>query len=104
MYVKQVRDQAKFIEAVRKSGQPVRVSERAIAVPVREQGGVFVRAALERLYTVEVKDELQGDTRLIFTEQLIARDDKLPFDTSLYPKLKDQGLRVLEIGRISRAA
>jgi hypothetical protein len=104
MYVLQIRDDAKFIEAARKSEQPVRVSERAIAVPVREQGGVVVRPALERHYTVEVKDDLQGDTRLIFTEHLIERDGRLPFDTSLYEKLKENQLRVIEIGRISRAA
>lgn len=105
MYVLQIRDDAKFIEAARKSGQPVRVSERAIAVPVREQGGgIVVRPALERHYTVEVKDDLQGDTRLIFTEHLIERDGKLPFDASLYEKLKENQLRVIEIGRISRAA
>jgi hypothetical protein len=104
MYVLQIRDDAKFIEAARKSGQPVRVSERAIAVPVREQGGVIVRPALERQYTVEVKDDLQGDTRLIFTEHLLERDGKLPFDTSLYEKLKENQLPVIEIGRISRAA
>jgi len=104
MYVLQIRDDAKFIEAARKSGQPVRVSERAIAVPVREQGAVVVRPALERQYTVEVKDDLQGDTRLIFTEHLIERDGKLPFDTSLYEKLKENQFSVIEIGRISRAA
>lgn len=104
MYVQQIRDDAKFIEAALKSGQPIRVSERAIAVPVREQGGVVVRPALERHYTVEVKDDLQGDTRLIFTEHLIERDYKIPFDTSLYEKLKQSQLRVIEIGRISRAA
>jgi hypothetical protein len=104
MYVQQLRDEAKFIESVRKSGQPVRVSERAVAVPVREQKAVVVRPALERQYTVEVKDELQGDTRLIFTEQLFEADGTFPFDTSLYAKLKTAGLRILEIGRISRAA
>jgi hypothetical protein len=51
-----------------------------------------------------VKGDLQGDTRLIFTEHLIEQDGKLPFDTSLYEKLKEKKLRVLEIGRISRAA
>lgn len=104
MYVLQIHDEAKFIEAARRSGQPVRVSERAIALPVREQGGVVVRAALERYFTVEVKDDLQGDMRLIYTEHLVEQDDKLPFGTSLYEKLKAEKLRVLEIGRISRAA
>lgn len=104
MYVLQIRDDAKFIEEARKSQQPVRVSERAVAVPVREQGGVVVRPALERHYTVEVKDPLQGDTRLIFTEHLIERDGKLPFGASLYERLKENQLRVIEMGRISRAA
>lgn len=105
MYVQQIRDDSEFTEAARKSGQPVRVSERAIAVPVREQGGIVVRPALERHYAVEVKDDLQGDTRLIFTEHLIERDGNLPFNTSLYEKLKEnKQLRVIEVGRISRAA
>lgn len=104
MYAQQINDAEKFIEAARKSGQPIRVSERAIALPVREQGGIIVRPALERYYSVEVKDELQGDMRLIFTEHLIVRDEKLPFDTSLYEKLKREKLRVIEVGRISRAA
>jgi hypothetical protein len=104
MYVVQIRDDAKFIDAAQNSGQPVRVSERAVAVPVREQGGVVVRPALERQYTLEVKDNLQGDTRLIFTEHLIEQDGKLPFDASLYEKLKGANLRILETGRISRAA
>ena len=104
MYVAQIRDGEKFIEAARKSGKPVTVSERAIAVPVPEQGGVVVRPALERHYTVEVKDDIQGDMRLIFTEHLIEQDGTLPFDTSLYEKLQEMNLRILEIGRISRAA
>jgi hypothetical protein len=104
MYVLPIHDDAKFIEAVQKYEQPVTISERAIAVPVREQGGVVVRPALERYYTVEVKDDLQGDTRLVFTEHLIEQDGKLPFDTSLYEKLKEKKVRVREIGRISRAA
>ncbi len=104
MYVLQLRDDDKFIEAARKSGQPVRVSERAVAVPVREQEGIVVRPALERHYTVEVKDDLQGDTRLVFTEHLVERDGKLPFETSLYEKLKENQLPVIELGRISRAA
>ena len=104
MYAMQIRDDAKFIEAARNSGQPVRVSERAVAVPVREQGGVVVRPALERHYALEVKDNLQGDTRLIFTEHLIEQDGKLPFETSFYEKLKGANVRVVEIGRISRAA
>lgn len=60
MYAQQINDQDKFIEEARKSGQPVRVSERAIALPVREQGEIVVRPALTRHYTVEVKDELQA--------------------------------------------
>ena len=104
MYVQQTNDYETFIEAAQKSRQPVTVSERAIAFPVREQGGIVVRPALERYYTVEFKDELQGDTRLVFTEQLIVRGEDLPFDTSLYEKLKKNQLRVIEVGRISRAA
>lgn len=104
MYVQQTYEHEKFIEAARKSGQPIRVSERALALPVREQEGIVVRPALERYYTVEFKDELQGDTRLVFSEHLIVRDDALPFDTSLYEKLKKENLRVIEVGRISRAA
>ena len=105
MYVLQIRDRAKFIEAARNSQDRVRVSERAIAFPVRGHGGVVVvHPALERHYTVEVKDELQGDTRLIFTEHLIERDGALPFEDSLYETLKAEKVRVVEVGRISRAA
>lgn len=104
MYVVQIRDRAKFIEAARTDGKPVTVSERAVAVPVREQGGVVVRPALERHYTVEVKDDLQGDMRLVFTEHLVEQNGKFLFDTFLYEYLKKEHLHVLELGRISRAA
>lgn len=104
MYVRQIRDEAAFIDAVIGSGKPVSVSERAVAAAVTEQGGVVVRPALERHYAVEMHDDLQGETRLVFTERLLESDGAFPFDRSAYEKLKRACVRIIELGRISHAA
>lgn len=102
MYVQQIREGDKFIEAAEKAGQTVTVSERALAMPVREQQAIVVRAALQRHYTVETTDDLGHHVRLIFSEHLLEHDGKIPLETSLYEELKKKGLRVVEIGRVSR--
>ena len=106
MYVRECRNRQDFIDtAVKNTDAKVRVSERAVALPVREQGSVVVRPALERHYVIEILDDVQGEMRLIFTEHLFAHDGRFPFDTSLLEQLQKQiGRRVVLMGRISGAA
>lgn len=107
MYVRECRNKQEFLDIVSKNTTAeVRVGERAVALPVREKGGgVVVQPALERHYVIEVRDDLQGETRVIFTEHLFAHDGKFPFDTSLLDQLQKQfGRRVILMGRISGAA
>ncbi len=104
MYVQEIRDRDQFIKAVEHHHHPVRVSERALALPVVEQGGVVVRPALERHYSMIVDDPLQGKTRMIFTEHLVEHDRKFPFDTSILNELYKRHLNVVPSGRLSGPA
>jgi hypothetical protein len=104
MYVKELRDPDEFIKAIEGSRADVHVGERAVALPARERGAVVVRPALERHYVANVHDELQGATRLIFTEHLFERDGQFHFDESLLKKLQDKRLKVILTGRVSGAA
>ncbi|HEU4412873.1 MAG TPA: hypothetical protein VFS43_46965 [Polyangiaceae bacterium] len=104
MYVKELRRPEDFLEAVRKYGKPVRVGERAVALPSHEQGGVVTRVALERHYVADVTDDVQGEMRLIFTERLVEREGEFPFNDSLLERLKSQEYKVIPTGRISGAA
>ncbi|MCU0685444.1 MAG: hypothetical protein MUF34_24925 [Polyangiaceae bacterium] len=104
MYVKELRNPEEFIKAIEGSRAEVRVGERAVALPTREHGAVLVRAALERHYVANVRDDLQGATRLIFTEHLFERDGQFHFEESLLEKLRKNNFKVIPTGRISGAA
>lgn len=106
MYVRECRNKQEFLDIVSKNtAAEVRVGERALALPVREQTGVVVRPALERHYVIEVRDDLQGETRVIFTEHLVVEHEgTFPFRDSLLNQLQGEGRKVVLAGRISGAA
>jgi hypothetical protein len=104
MYVKELRSADDFLDAVRKYGKPVRVNERAVALPVQEKGAVVTRVALERYYVTDAEDDVQGEMRLIFTEHLVEREGEFPFRDSLLERLKANAHKVIATGRISGAA
>jgi hypothetical protein len=103
MYLQEIRNVEDFIARVKRDPNlEVCVGERALALPVREQGVVVVRAALERKYSLDVQDPKMGSTRLVFVEHLIEKDNKFDFDASLLNKLNGESVKIMQIGHISK--
>jgi hypothetical protein len=101
MYVIEHDSPDSFIRVAKSVGEPVHVVERAVALPVREQGGVVMRVALQRHFSITRDVPGQGPTRDMLTETIFEHGQTFTTGGTALEKLVEAGVSIRRVGHVS---